>query len=88
MNGRFQMQGGRNRILPKDMNANRFFWDSHWLEMWSNHFCPSMGPNGTVEMDSGCMSSCFSGECVTRSNSNILNKLDSSRLKQKTFLAF
>ncbi len=46
MNGRFQIQGGKNRILPKDMNANRFFWDSHWLEIWSNHFCPSMGPNG------------------------------------------
>jgi hypothetical protein len=43
MNGKFQMQGGKNRILPKEMNANRFFWDSHWLEIWSNHFCPSMG---------------------------------------------
>ncbi len=40
------MQGGKNRILPKEMNANRFFWDAHWLEIWSNHFCPSMGPNG------------------------------------------
>ncbi len=54
MNGKFQMQGGKNRILPKEMNANRFFWDSHWLEIWSNHFCPSMGPNGgSVAMDSG-----------------------------------
>jgi hypothetical protein len=36
------------------MNANRFFWDSHWLEIWSNHFYPSMGPNGgSVAMDSG-----------------------------------
>ncbi len=53
MNGRFQMQGGKNWILPKDLNANRFFWDSHWLEIWSNHFCPSMGPNGeSVAMDS------------------------------------
>jgi hypothetical protein len=25
MNGRFQMQGGKNRILPKKINANRFF---------------------------------------------------------------
>ena len=48
------MQGGKNWILPKEMNANRFFWDSHWLEIWSNHFCPSMGPNeGSVAMDSG-----------------------------------
>jgi hypothetical protein len=54
MNGKFQMQGGKNWILPKEMNANRFFWDSHWLEIWSNHFCPSMGPNGgSVAMDSG-----------------------------------
>ncbi len=26
------MQGGKNWILPKEMNANRFFLDSHWLE--------------------------------------------------------
>ncbi len=56
MNGRFQMQGGKNWILPKEIKANRFFWDSHWLEIWSNHFCPSMGPSGgSVAMDSvGC----------------------------------
>ncbi len=54
MNGRFQMQGGKNWILAKEMKANRFFWDSHWLEIWSNNFCPSMGPNGgSVAMDSG-----------------------------------
>ncbi len=54
MNGRFQMQGGKNWFLPKEMNANRFFCDSHWLEIWSNHFYPSMGPNGvSVAMDSG-----------------------------------
>jgi hypothetical protein len=53
MNGRFQMQGGKNWFLPKEMNANRFFWDSHWLEIRSNHFCPSMGPNGgSVATDS------------------------------------
>ncbi len=53
MNGRFQMQGGKNWFLPEEMNANRFFWDSHWLEIWSNHFYPSMGPNGgSVAMDS------------------------------------
>jgi hypothetical protein len=53
MNGRFQMQGGKNWISPKEMNANRFFWNSHWLEIWSNHLCPSMGPNGgSVAMDS------------------------------------
>ncbi len=46
MNGRAQMQGCKNRILPKEMNANGFFRDSHSLEIWKNHFCPSMGPNG------------------------------------------
>ncbi len=47
------MQEGKNWILPKEMNANRFFWDSHWLEIRSNHFCPSMGLNGgSVAMDS------------------------------------
>jgi hypothetical protein len=52
MNGRFQKQGGKNWFLPKEMNANRFFWDSHWLEIWSKHFYPSMGPNGgSVAMD-------------------------------------
>jgi hypothetical protein len=28
--------GRKNWILPQEMNANRFFWDSHWLEIWSN----------------------------------------------------
>jgi hypothetical protein len=55
MNGRFQMQGGKNWIVPKDINANRFLWVSHWLEIWSNHLCPSMGPNGgsVAYMDTG-----------------------------------
>jgi hypothetical protein len=53
MNWRSQMQGGKIWILPKEMNANRFFWDSHWLEIWKNHLCPSMGANGgSVAMDS------------------------------------
>ncbi len=28
MDGRSQMQGGKNRTLPKEINANRFFCDS------------------------------------------------------------
>ncbi len=32
------MQEGNDWILPNEMNANRFFWDSHWLEIWFNHF--------------------------------------------------
>jgi hypothetical protein len=48
------MKERKNWILPKEINANRFFWDSHWLEIWSNHLFPSMGPNGEiVAMDSG-----------------------------------
>ncbi len=59
MNGRFQMQGGKNWILPKYVKANGFFWDSHWLEIWSNHFCPSMGLNGgSVAIDSGGFLKC------------------------------
>jgi hypothetical protein len=46
------MQGGKNSILPKEINANRFFCDSHWLEIWKNHLCPSMGSNGgSLAMD-------------------------------------
>jgi hypothetical protein len=48
MNGRSQMQGGKNWILPKEINANRFFRDSHWLEIWKNQMGPS---GGSVAMD-------------------------------------
>ncbi len=41
MNGRSQMQGGKKWKLPKEIIANRFFWDSHWLEIWKNHLCVS-----------------------------------------------
>ncbi len=52
MNGRSQMQGDKRLILPKEVNANRSFGDSHWLEIWQNHLCPLMGPNGrSVSMD-------------------------------------
>ncbi len=46
------MQGRKNWILPKETNANRFFWDSHWLEIWTNHLRISIEPNGRrVAMD-------------------------------------
>jgi hypothetical protein len=35
MNGKSQMQGGKNWILPKNVYVNRFFRDSHWLEIWA-----------------------------------------------------
>jgi hypothetical protein len=73
MNGRFQKQGGNNWFLPKEMNANRFFWDSHWLKIWSNHFYPSMGPNGgSVAMDSGC---CGQGQDFARGDAHFLADL-------------
>ncbi len=43
MNRWSQMQGSQNWISPKEINADR---DSHWLEIWKNQFCPSIGPNG------------------------------------------
>ncbi len=59
------MHGGKNMFLPKEMNANRFFWDSHWLEIWSNHLCPSMVPNGgSMAMDSKLQSMRVSEELV------------------------
>jgi hypothetical protein len=33
MNGRLKMKGGRNWILPKEINVKWFVWDSHWLEI-------------------------------------------------------
>jgi hypothetical protein len=47
MNG-YLMQGGKKWILPEEINANWFFRDSHWLENWKDHVCPSMGPNGGI----------------------------------------
>ncbi len=29
-------------VLSKEISANRFFRDSHWLEIWKNHIHPSM----------------------------------------------
>ncbi len=29
-------------ILPKEINANWFFWDSHWLEIWVRSHAPSI----------------------------------------------
>jgi hypothetical protein len=53
MNRRLQMQEGNDWILPNEMNANLFFWDSYRLEIWFNHLFHSMGPNGvTMAMDS------------------------------------
>ncbi len=52
------MQGGKNWILPKEMNASRFFCDSYWLEIWKNHLCPSMGLNGgslAVDSEAGVL---------------------------------
>jgi hypothetical protein len=51
MNGRSQMQGGKNWILSKEINQTS---SSETLIDWKNHLCPSMEPNGgTMAMDSG-----------------------------------
>ncbi len=36
-------QGGKNWILPKEISANRFFWDSYWLETWKKRFLSLYG---------------------------------------------
>ncbi len=41
MKRRSPIQGGINWILPKEIIANMFFWDSHWLKIWLNHLFPS-----------------------------------------------
>ncbi len=57
------MQGGKNWILPKEINANRFFLGSHWLEIWKNRLCPSMGPSGgSVAVDSETEYNCSLGD--------------------------
>jgi len=44
-----EIQGGKNWILPKEINANRFFWHFNWLEIWN----PSMAlKGGSVAMGS------------------------------------
>jgi hypothetical protein len=43
MKVRSQMQGGKNWMLPKEINAHRFFGDAHWLKIWKKHLCSSMG---------------------------------------------
>ncbi len=49
-----EMQGGKNWKLDFSQRDECEPVDSHWLEIWSKHFCPSMGPNGgRVAMDSG-----------------------------------
>jgi hypothetical protein len=54
MNGRTQMQGDKNWILPKEINAKGFFSDSPWLEIWKNPSMSSMeSREGSVSMDSG-----------------------------------
>ncbi len=27
---------------PEEINADRFFWNSRWLEIWKNQLCPSI----------------------------------------------
>jgi hypothetical protein len=43
MNGKSQMQEGKNWILTKEISANRFLRDSHWLEILKNHLLSLYG---------------------------------------------
>jgi hypothetical protein len=58
------MKEYKNWFFPKEINANRFFGDSHWLEIWKNHFCPSIGPpnGGRVAADSALAVRPFMGQ--------------------------
>jgi hypothetical protein len=38
MKGRSQMQEDKNWIFLKEINADRFYRGSHWLEIWKNHY--------------------------------------------------
>ncbi len=72
MNGRFQMQGGKYWILPKEMNANRLFWDSHTVIRFvcvSAKFstCTVVSVNGTFVEDKMRR---FKGECAHFSCNN------------------
>ncbi len=40
------MQDGQYWILPKEINADWFFWDSYWLEILKYQLCLFKGPNG------------------------------------------
>ncbi len=51
MNGRSQMQGGKNWILQEGINANQFFWEAHWLE---NREKPLMFLYRTEWRERGC----------------------------------
>jgi hypothetical protein len=44
MNGIYQLRGGKNWILPKEINANRFFCDCHWLESGKTTYVPQWDP--------------------------------------------
>jgi hypothetical protein len=53
MHEKSKMQGGKHWILPKERNANWFFGDSHWLEIWKNHLHSFKELNrGSVALDS------------------------------------
>jgi hypothetical protein len=50
MNGRFQIQGGKNWILPKEMNANRFFWSLIGWKSGQTTYIPLVGPTNPSEV--------------------------------------
>jgi hypothetical protein len=73
-----QIQGDKNYILPKKINANQFFRETpHWLKIWKNHLCPSVGPNGGSEAvdsaESLCVKEPFLAQFNTLSKASVYN---------------
>jgi hypothetical protein len=73
MNGRSQMQGVKNWILSKEINASGSSETLIGGKSRKNHFCPSIGPNGgTVTMDLGRCPSLHTVKKIKGSNTKNL----------------
>jgi hypothetical protein len=56
MNGRFQMQGGKNWIFAEIDQRKPVLLGLSLAGIWSNHLCPSMETNGvSVATDPGSL---------------------------------
>ncbi len=60
--------GRQNQILPKEIKANRFFWDSHWLEIWKNFYRTEWRKRGYGLRSKLGHSTCDSDTLRTRNN--------------------
>ncbi len=84
-----QMQGGQNWTLPKEINADRFFWNSHWLDSWKNQYkCPSMGPNGRSAASTSGAKTVFCRAALWNRNRNFLTCGTGTRYKIMYLISF